>query len=133
MWFTCGFATRPLNGVNLILAGYCIPFNINKLLSNGKKSPFGMHPTHNSSSEVELEFCKRIIRNGLKQQKCQAYYTITRSGTAYFICIGPRQFLTGTPQAADQRPTVRSQTPALRRAHRKRQHSKLSATRAHDH
>jgi len=55
-----------------------------------------MHPTHNSSSEVELEFCKRIIRNGLKQQKCQAYYTITRSGTAYFICSGPRQFLTGT-------------------------------------
>ena len=54
-----------------------------------------MPPTHNSSSEVELEFCKRIIRNGLKQQKCQAYYTITRSGTAYFICSGPRQFLTG--------------------------------------
>ncbi len=96
MWFTCGFTTRPLNGVNLILAGYCIPFNIYKLLTNGRKCPFGMPPTHNSSSEVELEFCKRIIRNGLKQQKCQAYYTITRSGTAYFICSGPRQFLTGT-------------------------------------
>jgi len=31
------------------------------------------------------------------------------------------------------RPTVRSQTPALRWEHRKRQRSKLSATRAHDH
>ena len=38
-----------------------------------------------------------------------------------------------TLQATDQRPTVRSQTPALRWEHRKRQRSKLSATRAHDH
>jgi hypothetical protein len=38
-----------------------------------------------------------------------------------------------TSQATDQRPTVRSQTPALSWEHRKRQRSKLSATRAHDH
>ncbi len=38
-----------------------------------------------------------------------------------------------TSQATDQRPTVRSQTPALRWEHHKRQRSKLSATRAHDH
>jgi len=62
-----------------------------------------MPPTHNSSSEVELEFCKRIIRNGLKQQKCQAYYTITRSGTAYFIRSGLRQFLTGTAHTTNPR------------------------------
>jgi len=53
-----------------------------------------MLPLHNSSWEVELEFCKRIICNGLKQAKWHGFYTVTCPVCFHFVRSGPKQFLT---------------------------------------
>jgi hypothetical protein len=107
---------------------------ITKLLQDHQKyqNQLEKDESPNYHNRMTHNLNKRNIRNPCEYTYILGALTKIHSGTQE----GSKQTRRDTArtlQAANQRPTVRSQTPALRREHRKRQRSKLSATRAHDH